>query len=52
VHAGLRDVQPRADEPRRPLDATRAVEHLVPRSAERDAEIVDHGTPEAVGLID
>ena len=46
------DVEPRAHEPRRPLDPARVVEHGVPVVCERDPEVVDDGTPEAIGLFD
>ena len=52
VHARLCDVQPGADEPRRPLDPARVVEDVVPLGRERDPEVVDDRSPEAVGLVE
>ena len=52
VDARVRDVEPRSDEPRRPLDAARVVEHGAPVPCERDLEVADNGSPEPIGLVD
>ena len=52
VHACVRDVQPRAHEPRRPFDSARGVEDVVPAPGERDPQVLDDCAPEPVGLLD
>ena len=52
MDARVGDVEPGADEPRRPLDPARVVEHGVPVAGERNAEVGDDGAPEPVGLVD
>ncbi len=52
MHAGVREVQSRAFEPRRPGDPPRIVENGVPVSGQRKSEVVSHGAPEAIGLFD
>ena len=46
------DVQPRADEPRRPLGPARDIDDALPRLRELEAEIVDQRGPEALRLLD
>ena len=52
MDARIRDVQLRALEPRRPFDAARVVEHLIPVARQRDPEVVHDGAPEPVGIVD
>jgi hypothetical protein len=51
VYAVPGDVQPAADEPGRPLRATRDVHHLIPRLGELEADVLDHRGPEPPGLL-
>ena len=46
VHAVVRDVQRRADEPGRPRGAARVVEHLRPGLRELEPQVVDRERPE------
>jgi hypothetical protein len=51
VHAVPGDVDLAADEPGRPLGPAREVDDLVPGPEELEAEVLDHGGPEPLGLL-
>ncbi len=51
VHAVPGDVQPRAGEPRGPLDASGVVEDALPRCLELQREVLDGGRPEPLRLL-
>src|SRR5207253_9482258 len=41
-----------ADEPRRPLDSAGGVEDTLPWRRELEPQVLDHGRPEALGMLD
>jgi hypothetical protein len=52
MDAVLGDVEPRPDEPLRPLRAIRDVQHSLPGLREREPEVVDQLRPKTLGLLD